>query len=58
MDESSIDIQSTNRTNFSLTQKQILDITSKTNTTINKIQKILDKLWWCKIGIAGEDFSN
>ena len=40
MDESSINIQSTNRTTFSLTKKKIQDLTDKTNTIINKIQKI------------------
>ena len=42
MDELFIDIQSTNRTTFSLTLKKNIDITDKTNTIINKIQKILE----------------
>nr|YP_009530091.1 hypothetical protein RF1 [Pteroceltis tatarinowii]AXX77370.1 hypothetical protein RF1 [Pteroceltis tatarinowii]QWK48096.1 hypothetical protein RF1 [Pteroceltis tatarinowii] len=40
MDESSINIQSTNKTTFSLTKKKIQDLTDRTNTIINKIQKI------------------
>nr|YP_010419852.1 hypothetical protein RF1 [Leucosyke puya]USG53553.1 hypothetical protein RF1 [Leucosyke puya] len=38
--ESSINIQSTNCTPFSLTKKKIQDLTDKTNTIINQIQKI------------------
>nr|YP_010159668.1 hypothetical protein RF1 [Artocarpus hypargyreus]QRG32685.1 hypothetical protein RF1 [Artocarpus hypargyreus] len=36
----SINIQSTNWTTFSLTKKKIQDLTNRTNTTINQIQKI------------------
>nr|YP_009316840.1 hypothetical chloroplast RF19 [Morus cathayana]YP_010147782.1 hypothetical chloroplast RF19 [Morus alba]YP_010481272.1 hypothetical protein RF1 [Morus australis]QST19176.1 hypothetical protein RF1 [Morus mongolica]AOW43737.1 hypothetical chloroplast RF19 [Morus cathayana]QQV68140.1 hypothetical chloroplast RF19 [Morus alba]UVN17214.1 hypothetical protein RF1 [Morus australis]WGO77075.1 hypothetical chloroplast RF19 [Morus australis] len=38
--EPSINIQSTNWTTFSLTKKKIQDLTNRTNTTINQIQKI------------------
>nr|YP_009532662.1 hypothetical chloroplast RF19 [Cecropia pachystachya]AYA73058.1 hypothetical chloroplast RF19 [Cecropia pachystachya] len=38
--ESSINIQSTNCTPFSLTKKKIQDLTARTNTIINQIQKI------------------
>nr|YP_010035740.1 hypothetical protein RF1 [Pseudostreblus indicus]QQQ88334.1 hypothetical protein RF1 [Pseudostreblus indicus] len=38
--ELSINIQSTNWTTFSLTKKKIQDLTDRTNTIINKIQKI------------------
>ena len=40
MEESSINIQSTNCTTLSLTKKKIQDLTDKTNTIIKKIQKI------------------
>nr|QRE83941.1 hypothetical chloroplast RF1 [Humulus lupulus] len=40
MDESSINIESTNWTTFSLKKKKIQDLTNKTNTIINQIQKI------------------
>nr|QXM16013.1 hypothetical chloroplast RF19 [Celtis koraiensis]QXM16099.1 hypothetical chloroplast RF19 [Celtis sinensis] len=40
MEESSINIQSTNCTTLSLTKKRIQDLTDKTNTIIKKIQKI------------------
>nr|UVW82995.1 Ycf1 [Ficus pumila]UZS91858.1 hypothetical protein RF1 [Ficus pumila] len=38
--EPSINIQSTNWTTFSLTKKKIQDLTDRTNTIINQIQKI------------------
>nr|YP_009529754.1 hypothetical protein RF1 [Gironniera subaequalis]AXX77034.1 hypothetical protein RF1 [Gironniera subaequalis] len=40
IDESSINIQSTNWTTFSLTTKKIQDLTDRTNTIINQIQTI------------------
>ena len=40
INEPSINIQSTNWTTFSLTKKKIQDLTDRTNTIINQIQKI------------------
>nr|QNS23255.1 hypothetical chloroplast RF19 [Broussonetia papyrifera] len=40
INEPSINIQSTNWTTFSVTKKKIQDLTDRTNTILNKIQKI------------------